>query len=310
MTPTDELLEMLSYMRPHLSVTEEAFIERFLRPLPGFHQDAFGNGYVRIGADQPEIMWSSHTDTVHRDHGFQEVIVVDEEAQLAFASPSNCLGGDNTVGVWLMVNMIREGVPGLYIFHRGEERGCLGSKYIAENLKILLDGINFAIAFDRRGISSIITEQMMGQTASDAFATDLAALLNMGHLPDPTGIYTDTASYADLIPECTNVSAGFSSEHSSNETVALWYTEWLLERVLTADFSVLSPYRKPGDYGDYYGNFSWGGGSVNGGSYLLANSVDEFDEMANFVFRHPDEVAELLINYGFSPSDVRRECGI
>jgi hypothetical protein len=42
-----------------------------------------------------------------------------------------CLGADCAAGVALMVSMIHARVPGYYVFHDGEEQGCLGSRFLA-----------------------------------------------------------------------------------------------------------------------------------------------------------------------------------
>ena len=39
----------------------------------------------------------------------------------------SCLGGDDGCGVWILLNMIQNKVPGGYLFNRGEERGCVGA---------------------------------------------------------------------------------------------------------------------------------------------------------------------------------------
>src|SRR5215207_8746363 len=59
----ETLHEMLTYRRPASSKTEEQFIERYIRPL-GVATDGAGNLHKRIG--NADILWSCHTDTVHR----------------------------------------------------------------------------------------------------------------------------------------------------------------------------------------------------------------------------------------------------
>lgn len=219
----DEILEMFSYMRPHESDHERRFINRFIMPL-GMRTDPFGNLHKRIG-DAP-VLWSCHTDTVHYHSGRQRIRVENGIMSLKGASKAkaltgllpNCLGGDDTAGVWIMMEMIRHKVPGLYVFHRGEEIGGIGSIAIASRNPKFLDGISYAIAFDRRGHDNIITHQGGGRTCSDAFGLSFAADLNFGYKNDPTGLFTDTANYADLIPECSNISVGYSFAHGWKET--------------------------------------------------------------------------------------------
>jgi hypothetical protein len=157
---TRRLFAMLETCRPHGSLTEHRFIEQFLLRY-GVEADGFGNLWLQIGT--APILWSSHVDTCHRRDGSQDFVIdTDGIVRLVAGSPSNCLGADCTAGVWLMTEMIEAGIAGRYVFHRGEERGGLGSRYVAGHEAGRLTGICAAIAFDRRGTHSIITYQRGG----------------------------------------------------------------------------------------------------------------------------------------------------
>lgn len=236
---------MLSTCRPHGSATEHEFIQSFILPY-GAEADDFGNLWLRIG--NAPILWSSHVDTCHRHEGMQQCIIDDAGmVRLANDSPSNCLGADCTAGVWLMTEMIEARVPGLYVFHRGEERGGLGSRYAAEMTPEYFTGIKAAIAFDRRGTNAIITHQRSERCCSEVFAASLATAIGLGHASDPTGLFTDTANYTNLVGECSNISIGYLDEHSPNETLHLAYLLELRDRVLSADFTQLVYARRPGE---------------------------------------------------------------
>jgi hypothetical protein len=244
-----DLAQMMAYRRPHGSKTERKFINRFIRPL-GVKFDDMGNMYKIVGDEPPTILWSSHTDSVHRAGGKQKMTLTGAGLlRLKRGDASNCLGADNAAGVWMCIEMIKAGVPGLYVFHRQEESGCVGSQHFAETQKELLSTIQAAVAFDRRGIGEVITWQMCGQTASNEFAQSMCDLLDLGHKPSENGIYTDTASYEGIIPECTNIAVGFYNEHSSNESLDVMYLGRLRDAVLAADFSKLVIKRKPGENG-------------------------------------------------------------
>ena len=254
-----ELYNMLTYMRPHESSHEEAFIQRFLVPL-GMRQDEFGNVYKRVG--QSPIAWSCHTDTVHRAGGMQH-ITRDPKfiVKLAKGSSSNCLGADDTAGVWLMVQMIKAKVPGLYLFHRGEEVGCRGSKWIANNVPGVLKHTKYVIALDRRDTDSIITFQCGLRCCSEDFATSLAGQLgDLKYKADPSGLYTDSASYTDLVGECTNLSVGYFGQHGSNESLDVTHLANLYKALIKVDHTKLVSARKPGDVesrwkSTYYGSY-------------------------------------------------------
>lgn len=300
-SPLSVLMEMLTYKRPGGSKAEKAFIRRFIMPL-GVTKDAFGNLYKRIGT--APVLWSSHTDTVHKTGGRQAVRFVDGFAS-APDKNSNCLGADCTAGVFLMREMILAGVEGLYIFHREEEVGGRGSEFIATKNSSLLAGIKYAIAFDRRGTNSVITHQWGGRCCSDDFAVSLGHALKMAHEPDDGGSFTDTANYTHLIGECTNLSVGYYKEHSRNESLDTSYVLELLEALLTLNVRDLPQTRQPGeeDFDDYKsagGNRAW-------------DPWDDADQtpmraltMYELVRDNPEEVADFLEEHGINARDVEQ----
>ncbi len=144
----EDMFEMLRRRRPHRSKTERHFIRQFISPL-GVECDKYGNRYKRIG--HAPIMYSAHTDSVHRMGGLQRIAIKGMSFELPSKSESNCLGADNAAGVWMLREMILAKKPGLYVFHRGEECGGLGSRWLSKNRPDLTKHIKAAIAFDRRG---------------------------------------------------------------------------------------------------------------------------------------------------------------
>lgn len=225
--------DMITYCRPHGSTSEAEFINRFIATLPGIYRDAFGNYHVCTDPSSTTL-WSCHTDTVHRKAGRQTIHVDFNKMTLQLSKrsrrTSNCLGADDTTGCYLLREMILANVPGYYIFHYGEESGGIGSRALAANYGAWLkDRFKCAIALDRAGTQDIITHQGC-RTASDAFALSLALALDMDYKPCSSGIYTDTAEYEEIIPECSNVSIGYSRAHSNMETQDLAH----LDRLRTA----------------------------------------------------------------------------
>lgn len=251
----ERMYEMLKYKRPHRSKTERNFIRRFISPLGDSFYDKIGNRYIQVG--NAPIMYSCHTDSVHRLPGLQNVSIKGNKFKLHRKENSNCLGADNAAGVWIMTEMIRAGKPGLYIFHRGEEIGGVGSGYISKHTPELVKGIQIAMAFDRRNTKSIITFQAGQRCCSDEFADSLAKELHLKHEKDRGGTFTDTANYTDLIPECTNVSVGFEREHSSYETLDMAYLMELRQAMLELDWEKLVIKRKAGDYEPRWSNYSY-----------------------------------------------------
>lgn len=256
------LLEMLTYCRPHGSRADREFRARYLLTLGGASVDEHRN--IRVDVGQSRILWSSHTDTVHRSSGRQRVEYHAGSglATLPAKSKSNCLGADDTIGVWIMAEMIRAGVPGQYVFHYGEEAGGIGSRAYAYAGGPVAD---VAIAFDRQGYGDVVTHQWGGRTCSDGMAAQIADRLQtvdreLKYGPEH-GVYTDTAEYAETVSECTNLSVGYRGQHTANEVADLAFAMRLRDAVCRADWSGLVPEREPGDSGyvsiveadDWYG---------------------------------------------------------
>ncbi|MGV6876723.1 M28 family peptidase [Pseudochelatococcus sp. B33] len=289
------LLEILSWARPHDSAIERAFCREYLDPIPGMATDTFGNRMLTIG-DTPRVVWSCHVDTVAACGGQQDVgIDTLGLARLCDGRPGMSLGADDGAGVWIMLNMIAAGRPGLYLFHRGEEQGCLGSCWIQRNNPKLLQDIDAAIAFDRTGFQDVITHQSFGRTCSDAFAASLASALNglnpdFRYTPDNTGVCTDTNEYAGIIPECTNLSVGYRGQHGPGETLDVGHCKKLLAAMLELDASRLVIERDPSMQEDE----RWG---------WLENYRGYRDDFADAVADHPWLAARMLEECGLTLDD-------
>lgn len=307
---------MLSYMRPDGSKAERKFIRRFLEPL-GLERDEFGNLYKRIGT--APILWSCHTDTVHKRGGKQNLQYGEQDG--LFTSDANCLGADCTTGVYLMHQMIKRGVEGLYIFHRAEEVGGQGSSWIAKHNPGVLADIKFAIAFDRKGFTSVITHQFGDRCCSDDFANSLATQLGFGWKLDDAGTFTDTASYVDLVGECTNISVGYIGQHSARETQDWPFMLELLERLCSLDVTHLSAVRQPGETDPLFryesrfeGYTSW-----RNNAYGTWDEDDNwrdtgglgktYDDLTNAVRSYPQAVADILEQFGITVADIRHVAG-
>ena len=297
-----DLTAILTFMRPANSKAEAAFVKRFVAPL-GTTPDAFGNHWLTIGT--APILWSCHTDTVHKASGTQAIEYGDG---FITTSKGSCLGADDGAGVWLMSRMIQAKIPGTYVFHREEEIGGHGSAYVADQLACMLDGVKFAIAFDRRGTKDIITHQARGRTASDAFAASLADALGMGHVGCDMGSFTDTANYADIVPECTNLSVGYGREHTGDEYLDVVYLTTLLAKILSADFTGLECARDParGDWEDDY-RF-WDHGAVTGSGGRVAYTSTR-EDMEDIIRRDPAGVAMFLKSCGYTETDLNEYLG-
>jgi hypothetical protein len=227
------LTEMLTYRRPSGSDSENRFIKRYLDSVPGMQRDRFGNR-IRPG---DSTMIACHTDTVHRIGGMQKVKSARGVISVA-DTRSNCLGADDTAGIYAALRMIEAGSPCTFVFHRAEEIGGLGSDWLARNCPEWLAEFRHCVSLDRRGTSDVIEYQCIGRCCSLDFATALSGAIGLGHTP-ARGTFTDSANYVDLIPECTNLSVGYDHEHTARETLDTDYLERLIDRLCRVDWESL-----------------------------------------------------------------------
>lgn len=234
----------LSSKRPHGAHSTQAFSAWLVDQLPGCQTDGAGNIHVTIGVGR--TLFCAHVDTVHVCGGTNR-LQKDAQYWRGLGAP---LGADDGAGVALLMHMIRAAVPGHYLFTQGEEQGCIGSSELADREGDLLRGLDRAIAFDRKGNSSVITHQRGRRCCSDDFATHLADQLNacstgLALKPDAMGSYTDTGEFVHLIGECTNVSIGYAHAHTDNECLDLVHFEAMCQAVVQMDWERLLTVRTP-----------------------------------------------------------------
>lgn len=297
-------------------------IVKELLPSIEFNKDEFGNYFLNIlksNGEPSDTMFTSHLDTIDSgpwksDKIWDQVsrtmipnpayeaekigdksIVHVMEGDFVKTDGNTNLGADDKAGTTIMMNLISENVPGLYYFFVGEESGCIGSSALSRVfMKKDFQEISRCIAFDRRGYDSVITSQG-GVCASNAFATELASRLNeygFWYKPDPTGVYTDSAEFVDIISECSNLSVGYFSEHTKTEKQDLDFLELLAIVATKIEWDTLPTVRektkvytgKKSTYKKYtgttYGGYSdYGYGYGDGGYWSRPTTIPKKSEV-------------------------------
>ena len=216
----------------------------------GLKKDEFGNYYKIIG--KSETMFTSHLDTADRKKSKVTIYSETEDGQEHFMSDgTTILGADDKAGVTVMLYLIAHNIPGVYYFFIGEERGGIGSGKVSSIFEKVehLKGIKRCVSFDRRNYYSVITEQLGMECCSQEFAQALANQYNaqgMKFSLDPTGIYTDSASFIDQIPECTNISVGYFDEHTTKESQNITFLEKLAKASVNIKWEELPTAKKIG----------------------------------------------------------------
>lgn len=282
------LARALSMKRPHNSEGTQRLTDWLEDNAPAhakMHRDAAGNLHIdtRISPEN-RTLFTAHVDTVHRDQGPNKI----RKTNTHWYADGAPLGADDGAGCAMLMHLLHSGVDAYFLFTQGEECGGIGAKFAAKDVAFLKQ-FDRAIAFDRRGIDSVITHQGWGRTASDAFAQALSDALNedmtLMYLPDDTGVYTDTAEFTDVIPECTNISVGYDHEHSDRESLDILHFAALAKRVVSIDWDALPTDRDPTKHESKFDSMrDWTGWSYSKHKPTSVNS--SFDTYATFSRGH------------------------
>jgi len=257
------------------------FEDELISFLPkGYFTDIHGNFYYKIG--ESRTAFASHLDTACKD---QVDVVHKFDGKLIKTDGKSILGADDKAGVTILLYMIEKNVPGLYCFFFGEEVGCIGSGLASRDN--MFKSYDRMISFDRRGTGSVITFQSSKRCCSEEFGKKLSTQLNqygMSMSTDDTGVYTDSAEFTGVIPECTNISVGYYKEHTHEENQDISHLIKLCNAAIRVDWESLPVVRdpkitewKPYKYNNDWSNYNY---SSRGGTKSWKNNSKNYDSRA------------------------------
>lgn len=253
-----------------LALTKKTYPHGFEDKLVGFlprghYKDTHGNYFYKIG--ESKTAFTCHLDTACKE---QVNVIHKFEGNIIRTDGKSILGADDKAGLTVLLYMIEKNVPGLYCFFIGEEVGCIGSGLASKDANF--KEYDRMISFDRRGTESIITFQSSTRCCSDIFAKALAEEFNKFELnmkPDDTGVYTDSAEFTGVIPECTNISVGYYREHTHEENQDISHLIKLCNASVKVNWDSLPTKRdtKVSEYKKYSGYSGYSGSQNLPGSY-------------------------------------------
>lgn len=251
--PKDVRNTFISLVTETYPIGHEDDVVKFLDPT--LQKDSFGNYYKIIGSS--DTMFTCHLDTVSRKSKVNLISRLKDGDEFIASDGSTILGADDKAGVTVLSYMMAHNIPGVYYFFVGEESGGIGSGKVSDSFRKIphLAGIRKCVSFDRRNYYSVITEQMYDVCCSEEFAQALCSELNKSGLNmglDPTGVFTDSANFIYLIPECTNVSVGYFGEHTTKEALNISFLERLAAACLKVNWSELPVARTLEISDDFY----------------------------------------------------------
>lgn len=210
-----------------------------------FIRDEYGNYYVTIG--NSKTLFVSHLDVVANQKLKVNKIWYNKDGhEMVKTDGMTILGADDKTGIAIMLNMIDANISGTYYFLIGEEVGTVGSGLLYKEKGELLSSFNRCIAFDRKSYGSIINRQMGEYCCSDEFVNSLVGEFSkygMDFKSDSYGVWTDSALFMGIIPECTNISVGYFNEHHYEEEQDITYMLQLADVATKIDWENLPTVR-------------------------------------------------------------------
>ena len=269
------LHKALSVSRPDGSMEEAKFVAWMATTFNATLIDGVGNVHFDRRTNGERSLFTAHSDTVARRDGPN---IIKHDGRF-WRACGDVLGADDGAGIALMAHTLSQGVSGYFILFRSEEVGGAGSKWLADNMPDLLIQFDRAIAFDRAGYYDVITHQAGVRCCSDEFADALAQQLSFEEsglmfIPSDGGVYTDTAEFTALIPECTNISVGYFQQHTTSEHQDVEYLRQLAWVLCLVDWESLPVKRDPAEKEDLWAGWAQYGVTPKIGLSLVEEPKD------------------------------------
>lgn len=157
---------------------------------------------------EASVLLASHLDTVNPDNYIPSAQV---DYPIIRNEDSLPLGGDDRAGVFIMLQLIKEGVGDYaYAFFYNEEKGCLGSSHAVQMYDF--SRYNCFIGLDRRGGSDLATYRLDNE--------ELISIFELYGYSRVLGTITDVAVLSESFGiACVNLSVGFYYEHTGVEYI-------------------------------------------------------------------------------------------
>lgn len=190
-----------------------------------WRQDIYGNIYLTKGESSTYPCFVAHTDTVHMmvpKNSFKIYELNNTLFSIDARDFQRCgIGGDDKVGVYIALRMLRELDVAKAAFFVDEEVGCLGSKDCDTGF---FEDVNVAMQADRRGVREI-TESIMGlEMYGDEFRKDIHDIILEHNFMEVDGGMTDVWAVGKQVKSVPmfNVACGYYRPHTSGE-----YVNWM-----------------------------------------------------------------------------------
>jgi hypothetical protein len=192
-----------------------------------------GNIYVTKGVADTYPCIVSHTDTVHDIVKNFNIFKLDDKL---FSIDGDTMervgiGGDDKVGVYIALQVIKTLDVCKAAFFRDEEVGCVGSK---EADMQFFDNTEFVLQCDRKGYGDFVTNIFGCQLVSDDFSLAISDTLKKFGKKESSGGLTDVYQLVQngINVSVANMSCGYYKPHTDDEYVVISEVNKTLDLVL------------------------------------------------------------------------------
>jgi tripeptide aminopeptidase len=218
---TDKLKEVLSIQTySHNQVLMFEYIIKELERLNIPHYVDNDNIYATKGEAKLFPCVVAHMDTVHEI--VEDLTVLEVNGNLTgfntITIEQTGIGGDDKVGVFIVLECLEYFDDIKVAFFRDEEVGCQGS-YEAD--LDFFDDCNIVLQCDRRGNGDFITNASGTELSSKDFQKDIKGIISQYGYKFANGMMTDVMALKEIgvLASMANISCGYYNPHSYNEYV-------------------------------------------------------------------------------------------
>lgn len=192
-----------------------------------------GNIYATKGKADTYPCIVSHTDTVHDIVKNFNIFKLDDTLfSICGDSMQRVgIGGDDKVGVYIALQVIKKVDVCKVAFFKDEEIGCAGSQ--DADMKFF-DDVEFVLQCDRQGYKDFVSDIFGCQLISEDFSTIISETLHKFGRKETSGGLTDVYQLVQngINVSVANMSCGYYDPHTDNEFVVISEVNDTLDMVL------------------------------------------------------------------------------
>ena len=280
------------------------FIQKYIMDFLGSHHidtqmDDLGNIYVIKGKARFYPCLTAHMDTVH---SFKEPEIIEtiKDSSKVYTSLEG-IGGDDKVGVFICLYLLKKLDNLKVVFFVGEESGGVGSNGVDEKF---FNDVGYVLQVDRHGNSDYVNDYMWEPSTTKEFDDRIAKILDKYGYKESSGMFTDVFNLKEneAISVCgCNFSCGYYLPHTNNE--------YVVERDVYNTISLLKDIIKALGYKLYEHEFKYSGyGYYNKRNH--GNEYDNYDDALTAAEKKYEEKEYGSYNTASDVIGTCEECGL